>query len=217
MFIYPDKAKYGRVLPKNKIYEKAKPPASVRERFVSEVNRISWQYVLSPETVNLPSRAGVLEIQIFSVDLKTKKLGLDVLRCIDQAIAHPIFFELLHENKFRVLSAYKRPHETIAGRWVVGDYFETTWKPQDAPRPVLPVSLDMAGLYEQMLRQIIPIPSLKGESLKAHVERMAQIRVKQGEVKKLEVKLRREKQFNRKVEIHTRLRELNKELETWKK
>ena len=216
MFLYPDKAKYERVLPKNKVYEKAKPPASVRERFVAEVNRIVWQYKLSPETVNLPSRAGVLEIQIFSVELKTRQLGLDVLRCIDQAIAHPIFFELEFENKVRVLSAYKRPHESIAGRWVVGDYFETPWEPHDVSRPVLPVALDMAGLYEEMLRSIMPLPPIKGETLKAQVERLAQIRVKQGEVKKLEVKLQREKQFNRKVEIHTRLRELNKELEKWK-
>jgi hypothetical protein len=50
MFNYPPKAEFGRVLPKNKIYEYARPNAALKARFVAEIEQIVWQYKLSPET-----------------------------------------------------------------------------------------------------------------------------------------------------------------------
>ncbi|MFZ4504556.1 MAG: DUF4391 domain-containing protein, partial [Methylovulum sp.] len=86
LFHYPNAATLGRKLPKNKIYEHAKPSTAVRELFVSQVDKIIWQYKLAPETVNLPAKPNVPEIQIFTLALKTPELSEDVLRCIDQAI-----------------------------------------------------------------------------------------------------------------------------------
>jgi hypothetical protein len=89
LFDFPKGAAFGRVLPKNKIYEHATPSTAVKELFVRQVEQITWQYKLAPETINLkPSRA-VPEIQIFSITLKTGDLKKDVLHCIDQAIPFP--------------------------------------------------------------------------------------------------------------------------------
>ena len=89
LFHYPKQAAFERVLPKNKIYVHAKPSSALRKQFVRQVDKIVWQYKLSPETVNLPARPGVPEIQIFAIALKTPELSEDVLRCIDQAIPFP--------------------------------------------------------------------------------------------------------------------------------
>ena len=89
MFDYPPQAQFQRTLPKSKIYEFAKPRRAIRDRFVSQVAEIIWQYKLSPETTNLAAAHGIHEIQIFQITLKTGDLHDDVLRTIDQAIPSP--------------------------------------------------------------------------------------------------------------------------------
>ena len=214
MFAYPKQSAFGKVLPKSKIYQHARVTRRVQQCFVDQVSRIIWQYKLSPETTNLPARAGVPEIQVFTIALKTDALNEDVLRCIDKAISFPIVYEVTFEDRIKEMAAYKRPSEADSAKWVVGDYFETDWQPADTERSPLPVSLDLAGLYEQLLRRLMPLPARNGESLKAHAERLAAIRSKQRECNKLEARVNREKQFNRKVELNAELRTIKNELES---
>lgn len=213
LFEFPDKAAFRKVLPKEKIYAHTRPSRTLRERFVSQISRIVWQYKLAPETINLPARPGAPEIQIFDVTLKDGEWSEDVLRCIDKAIQFPIFFRLVYDERIKIVSAYKRPSDADSAKWVVDGYFESDWLPAVAERSALPVALDLAGLYEQMLRQLMPLPPRSGETLKAQVERLELIRSKQLECKKMVSHLLREKQFNRKVEINSQLKILGKELE----
>ena len=208
LFNYPKQAAFGRVLPKNKIYQYAKPSAALKSKFVAEIEQIVWQYKLSPETTNLPARSGVSEIQVFDIALKTPEASEQVLRCIDQAVPYPIFYHLIFMGKAKVTAAYKRPSEADASRWVVDAYFESPWLPADAERTVLPVALDLAGLYEQMIRRLMPEPPRRGEALKDQVGRVVRIRSLQGECRKMESRLQKEQQFNRKVELNAQLRSL---------
>jgi hypothetical protein len=218
LFNYPRQAEFSRLLTKTKIYEYARPSRAVRDRFAEQISQIIWQYKLAPETINLPARAGVSEIQIIELVLKSGELSEELLRCIDKAIPFPIFFQLAFDGQIKVVAAYKRPSETIAvsptdhSKWVIDGYFDSGWFPADSTRTALPVALDMAGLYDQMLRQLMPLPARTGESLKDQAERIAQIRRKQNECQKLDANLQREKQFNRKVEINAQLRSLKDEL-----
>jgi len=214
LFAYPKQAEFNRVLPKSKIYEHGKPSRAVRESFVSQIHQIVWQYKLAPETINLPSRPNVPEIEIFSIELKTAEVNEDVLRCIDKAIPLPIIYNLSFAGRIKAVAAYKRPSDADSSRWVVDGYFEGQWLPEQGARSALPVALDMAGLYEQMLRSLMPFPARSGEALKDHVERLSKIRGKQHESSKLEARLLREKQFNRKVEINTKLQTLKIDIES---
>lgn len=214
IFAYPKQAEFNRVLPKSKIYEHGKPTRAVRDGFVAQINQIVWQYKLAPETINLPSRPGVPEIEIFSLELKTPEVSEDVLRCIDKAIPLPIFYNLIFEGRVKTVAAYKRPSDADASRWVVDAYFASPWQPADSERSALPVALDMAGLYEQMLRRLMPFPARSGETLKDHVERLSQLRSRQTEYAKLEARLHKEKQFNRKVELNSQLRSIKTGIET---
>lgn len=210
---YPAKAAFGRTLPKNKIYEHSGANTRLKNLFVEQVEQIVWQYKLAPETINLPAKPGVPEIQVFAVNLKTPELDHDVLRCIDGAVQFPILFELTHSNQIQVVASYKRPNESDASKWVVGDYFFSGWLDAGAERVPMPVALDLGGLYEQLLQRLIPLPARPQESLVEQVARMGQVRAKQREVEKEAAKLAKEKQFNRKVEINAHLRKLKNELE----
>lgn len=211
-FEYPKKTAFNRVLPKSKIYAYSKPSRSIRQRFVDEVDQIVWKHKLSPETINLPATKSVPEIQIFGIALRTEEVSESVLRTIDKAISFPIFFELTFEDRQKVFAAYKRPSGADSAKWVVDTYFSSDWGDTKAARESLPVALSLSSLYEQMLRRLIDIEAKPGESLKKQVERISVIRGKEAECKKIEQRLGREKQFNRKVELNRELRTRKEEI-----
>lgn len=220
LFAYPKQAEFDRTLPKNKIYEHSGANTRLRDLFVEQVEKIVWRYKLAPETINLAAKPGVPEIQILAIQLKTSELHRDVLRCIDGAIQFPIIFELTQglgaEAITQVVAAYKRPSETDPASWVCSDYFESGWIPATAERTPLPLALDLGGLYEQLLRRLVPVAARPNESLGVQVIRAEQVRAKEREVAQAQVRLAKEKQFNRKVEANARLRQLTTELQALK-
>ena len=220
LFVYPKQAEFDRTLPKNKIYEHSGANTRLRDLFVEQVEKIVWRYKLAPETINLAAKPGVPEIQILAIQLKTSELHRDVLRCIDGAIQFPIIFELTQglgaEAITQVVAAYKRPSETDPASWVCSDYFESGWIPATAERTPLPLALDLGGLYEQLLRRLVPVAARPNESLGVQVIRAEQVRAKEREVAQAQVRLAKEKQFNRKVEANARLRQLTTELQALK-
>lgn len=213
LFDYPKNAAFGRVLPKSKIYQHARPTAAVKEFFVRQVEQIVWQYKLAPETINLQASKAVPEIQVFGISLRERELKIEVLRCIDQAIPFPIIFELQFAGKVKPIAAFKRPSEADTDKWVISEYFDGGWTGFDASRNPLPMVSDLKALYSQLLAPLMPYPARRGETLKKWVERMEYARLKEREMERCENRLRKEKQFNRKVEINSELRGLKQELE----
>ena len=183
------------MLPKSKIYAYAKPSRRVRETFVDEVDQIVWKYKLAPETVNLPARPAVPEIQVFSVALRTEEWSESILRTIDKAIPFPIFFELSYQDRIKSTAAFKRPSDADSAKWVVDVYFESAWQPETVAR-ALPVALDLWPVRTDSAAAHSP-GIARGESLKALVERANAIQSKQAECRKLKTRLQQEKQFNR--------------------
>ena len=211
MFDFPKQAELDRPLPKSKIFEFAKPTRAVRDRFARQIAAINWKYKLSPETINLPAREGVEEIQIFAIVLKTGELTAaafcPILLTIDKAIPSPIFYQLTLGGRTKFAAAYKRPSDADPAKSVVESaYFETEWLTAGVALSPLPLALDLASLYAAMLRRLIPVPARPDESLRDHVERVNQIHAKETECRRLDARLRRELQFNRKVEINAALR-----------
>jgi hypothetical protein len=206
LFEYPQKAAFGRIIPKNKIYDHAGASSSVKNLFVKQVDRIIWKYKLAPETINIPATKSIPEVQIFEINLKEQDFKFELLQAIDKAIPFPIIFELVFEEKIKVVASYKRPNEADSTKWVVSDYFSSQWLPNNQARKSLPVALNLGGLYEQLLLPLMPYKPREKEKLKDQVARIGLVFGKQKELAKLEVKLAKEKQFNRKVEINGEIR-----------
>jgi hypothetical protein len=214
MFAYPPQTSFNRVVPKAKLYAHATVTRRVKDLFVEQVSEVMWRNKLSPETLNLPARGAVQEIQVFELVLRTPDVDEAVLQTIDRAIPFPIAFQATHDGTVRYAIAPKRPSEADEAKWVAGPRFMTE------PRSIasetllpLPVALDLASLYEQIVRRHIPLAPRDGETLSAHVERYAALRAKQNLARSLEAHLAAEKQFNRKVELNASLRSVRNEID----
>ncbi|SFM80803.1 DUF4391 domain-containing protein [Methanolobus profundi] len=216
LYAFPEQAKFGSVLPKSKIYEHASPTSRVKDMFVKEVEKITWTYKLSPSTINLSASTGVNEIQIFTIILRTGIISEDVLRTIDKAIPSHIIFHLNYREKSKYMAGYKRPSEADSNKWVVSSYFETEWMDDNSEKTALPVVLNMGALYQAILKDIISLPFRKSETLEELVKRMDTLNVKEREAARIDSLIKKEKQFNRRVELNRSLNELKQEIEDLK-
>ncbi len=223
MFTYPPHALVNRTIPKSRIFSAAKPSTRIRNLFTSQVSELVWKYKLSPDTVNLPAAPGLDEIQIFEITCKSTTgpenqdvLHEDVLRTIDKAIPSRICFEILSGPSLRYAAAFKRPSETDPAKPVLGDVFLTPWQPLQTREtaPPLPLTLNLAALYAELLQRHIAASPLQltarpGETLETLLDRAAAVRAQLRECRRLEVALKREIQFNRKVQLNAQLRQAN--------
>lgn len=213
LFQYPKNAAVGRVVPKTKIYEHAPANTALKSLFVRDVDRIVWRFKLSPETTNLSETESVKEIQIVGISLKTGKFDEKVLRGIDKAIPFPLIFELTHGPRRKVAAAFKRPSQADSTKWVTSEYFVTDWIPERAARAPLPVALNLAALYREILTAMMPVQVRCGEDVHAYMARLDAVRFQARELDRIKRRLANERQFNKRIAIYAELRSANLRLE----
>jgi len=219
LFDYPTKARFGRKIPKSKLYENASVNTKLKDKFINQIDKIIWQYKLAPNTLNLDVTDKVPEIQIFNVFLKTKEVDQALLEVIDKAINYPIIFQIHKGNKVKIKAAYKRPSESANNKWVIESYFESEWLDKDVAKQPMPQALDLGKLYEQILKSLMPAEVISGktsQTIDQQVSMIKQINLLQKELDKLNSKYKKEKQANRQFEIHKQIKLTQSQLDNLK-
>lgn len=230
LYRYPSTAKVDKIIPKNKFYQRGSANHRIERLFVEQVESIRWAYKLSPHTINLNDSETIKEIQIFSIVSRVERLDTEVLQFIDKLIPSPIIFEIVFEDKIKVIANYKRQSQADSQKFVLGKYYATDW--QDlTQREDLPIVFGIANLYEYFIEQLLlstnqassgvllskNVDSLSPQSQRtdsiedkiAHAEKMALL-TKQ--IYELQKRMYKEKQFNRQVEMNLQLQTLQKQL-----
>jgi hypothetical protein len=212
MFQLPSSTLVNRKIPKNKFYEKLQANHHLRELFTDQVESIIWKHKLSKDTIRLEPKEDIEEIQIFEVHLKEQIYSLELLRSIDKAIPYPILHVLMYDGQAKLAIAYKERNQTDENRSVVRSYHETDWQPVESIELNILQGLDLKAVYENIIRQLLPIKMKPEMELSAVLERQAHIDKLTQECQRLESKIRAEKQFNRKVALNMELQRKRKEL-----
>lgn len=204
LYRWPPAAKFGRAVPKTKFYEHGHVRTGLREKFVQDVQRITWSYKLADETIRLGSTTAVPEIQVFTVEAKGVDVPDDVLAVIDKTVHFPIIFEIASGNRLRTVAAQKTLHSKTPS---LGTYLSTDWQPADTPREPLPTAVDLSSLYEAILRSLLPAEVRAGETVSMATHRLDHAQKVRREIATLERKLRAEPQLNRKIELRRQINE----------
>lgn len=218
LYKFPQQAKVDRLIPKNKFYEQGKANSKIEQLFVDQVENIRWAYKLASSTIHLQDQEDLKEIQIFRVKSRVKDLDVSILSFIDKLILTPIIFEVVYQDKVKVVATYKRLNQADKTKAVIGQYYASEWL-EDHDRVELPLYLKLADLYEHFIAQILPIASSKDQendnesfSIELQLQKSQQLESLQKQLDKLKSKLRTEKQFNRKVELNKHIHALESDL-----
>lgn len=214
LYKFPQQAKVDRLIPKNKFYEQGKANTKIEQLFVDQVENIRWAYKLASSTIHLQDQEDLKEIQIFRVKSRVEDLDLSILSFIDKLILTPIVFEVVYQDKVKVVASYKRLSQADKTKAVIGQYYASEWL-EDHNRVELPLYLKLADLYEHFIAQILPIASSKdlenddeSVSIELQLQKAQQLESLQKQLAQLQSKLRNERQFNRRVELNKQLQNL---------
>lgn len=210
LFDYPKKAFFGKTIPKTKFYEHGNVSSRLKDLFVKQVDQITWLYKLAPETINVQATKDVPEIQVFEIALKGDDLSEDILLCIDKAVQFPIIFEIKSDAGVKTVCALKT--RSVGDSWKISYYMQSSVSKNDAKRIPLDIGLSLNSVYEQIIRAVSITKAQQGESLEGYVDRGAAIKSKTILIDGLKKKVQTEKQFNKKVELNSKLRIMVEEL-----
>jgi len=218
LYKFPQQAKVDRLIPKNKFYEQGKANSKIEQLFVDQVENIRWAYKLASSTIHLQDQEDLKEIQIFRVKSRVEDLDVSVLSFIDKLILTPIIFEVVYQDKVKVIATYKRLNQADKTKAVIGQYYASDWL-EDTDRVELPLYLKLADLYEHFIAQILPITSSKDQenddesvSIELKLQKAQQLESLKKQLDKMKSKLKNEKQFNRKIGLHMDIERLKEKL-----
>lgn len=211
MLNLPQSTEYNKLAPKKKFYEHLAISSDLKKVFVEQIKSIRWRNIIAPRSVNLEAGKEVTEIHVFEVQLNEKNLNEDALRIIDQGIPYHIVFVLHYGDEIQIWTAYKEA--TPQGVYKVRRYFHTDWILEDQ------FSFELKGInldqvYENLVRSIAgdELDTNPEETLQQSIEKAELINKLDAKINKLQTKMRKEKQFNKKVKFNDEIKALKAEL-----
>lgn len=206
-FNLPQNAFVNKFIAKNKFYERATLSTKLQNEFVRKIQRITWLYKLSEDTIGIPKTKTVEEIQIFLIELKEQKIPRNVLKVIDRSIPYQILYVFTYKDN----TAYGI---TLKDKTSVQNYYFSEWNEN--------VEFDFTGVdlervYQKLIKAFIPDEAKQENDFDNIVALDSKIKSLEKELSSLENKIRKEKQFNRKVELNKSLLAKQNELQKIKK
>ena len=187
--------------------------SNLKKAFVEQIKIIYWQNKLTSTTLNIDKGKSVLEIEVIEIKLNSKNLDEMVLSKIDKCIPYHILFLLEYEGMYQAFISYKEiENEKIK----VNKYYHTQWlEIENLPCKI--EGLNMDSVYENFVRQIagaeLNVGSQEKKNLKEDIEQAEEKKQLEKQISALQAKIRKTKQFNRKVELNNELKKLKKMLE----
>ena len=155
LYQYPPSAAVDRPIPKNKLYEQGAANSKLKQKFIDEVAKITWAYKLSAGSLNIQTDTLFQEVQIFRIVARTADIDLSILKYIDKLIPTPVIFEIIHNDRVKVIAAYKRVSQADKSKVVLNKYYSSAWLADDQREP-LPLILNLTDLYTHLIEQLLP-------------------------------------------------------------
>ena len=209
----PKSTEFNRRIPKQKFYENLSITPALRRSFIDDVRGIYWRNKLAATTLNLAAGSSVTEIEVFEIQLNTRLINEAILRQIDREIPYHILFLLSYENQYQAWIGHKETAQSGGQAFKVSQYYHTEWL-DEAQLPLQLDGLNLDTVYENFVRQIRNSVESEVWRVELSVSENVALDQKRQQLEKqiiaLEKKIRREKQFNKQVEMNAELKRLKK-------
>lgn len=217
MIKFPEYAKVGRIVAKENFYSGI--DTTTKNLFQSEISRITWEYKLAPNTINLPAKKWP-EIEVFRITLKNGEIPEKVLKTIDSAIPYPILFLIEKGSIEKAAICYKEQNQKDENTAKVDTYFYTDWNDEKLQKIKID-GLNIDTVFSNFVRQIAgeKLTSLKKadeeapKSIKEDVEALKEREKILKQIATLDRKIKAEPSLGKKQDLaeeRYRLKELLK-------
>jgi len=204
-FELPKETFVNKFVAKKKFYEKTALSSKLINDFTHKIQKITWLYKLSENTIGISKTDTVTEIEIFEIELKEQKIPENILKVIDKTIPYQILYKFSFKDSF----AYGI---TLKENRVITNYYFSEWNEK--------IDFDFNGIdlekvYQKLITAFIPDKNLNEDSFENIIDTDDKIKKLNKNIELLKSKIRKENQFNRKVELNKELFELKKKLKNY--
>lgn len=219
----PDSCFIGNTIYKKLFYENADLSTSDKSLFSDTISKITWLYCLKPETINISVYKDEVreypEVEVIEVllhkDYKLKRIAEIIMR----TIPYPMVLIFKLEGKVKFYVAHQRTNQSDSSKNTIEEFIATDWLESDS---ALFDKLDIKqmrfanfyALYSDIvdtisiynLSAIMPtddnITGAEARELSAQIEDIEQ------EITSLRARLKKESQFNRRMELNIEIKKL---------
>ncbi|MAD42757.1 MAG: hypothetical protein CL623_10265 [Arcobacter sp.] len=176
------------------------------KRIFENIEKITLKYKLSPSTINIEKTKNIAEILIFEIVLKEKQekekaLPIIAIKNINELVKAPILFKFIYEDRFCFSILYKEQNQYFFSSWNEEIEFEFSQS-------------NLQKVYENIIQTFFKTAAknIKNDFQKAY-KLENKIESLQKDIKALENKISKEKQFKKKLEYSQKLKPKENELE----
>ena len=235
----PDSCRLGARVYKKLFHEKAKLGVTDKKAFRDDIDAILWQYSLKPGTIAIQAyeddHREYFEINVLQIDLKSLNRTRRIAEVIHRAIPYPLVLIFAYEETCSLSLAHKRFSQATKEAVVADDIMMTGWISLKEPAPTESAflkSLHLSGLphthfyalYTALTDRLTALACsgrtgvysviTDPEQMEERRSNLSKCHELEMEINSLRAALKNETQFNRRVELMMKLRELEQQLRT---
>jgi len=202
----PETALVNKFVAKTKFYEKASLSSKLQNEFINKIQKIIWKYKIAENTIGISKTDKVTEIQVFEMELKEQIIPKNILKVIDKAIPYQILYQFVYKDNIAYGITLK---ENNIGQ----NYYFSEWNEEISFDFT---DIDLEKIYQKLIKAFIPDDVKNQGDFDTIIDTDNKIKRLEKEIETLGSKIKKEKQFNRKVELNKFLLERQKQLQSIK-
>ena len=218
MLDFPKSTIFNKRIAKQKVYDGLKISTSFEKQIIKEIDTIYWKNKLSSDTLNISEGKYVNEIEIFEITLKGDTISKNLIEFLDREIPYHIVKKKKKGDLGQIWVSLKEYNKNREGKFKVDTYFITCWlRYEDLSLKIDGLNLDK--VYENFILQVSngKIQIDDGENIKDAVDNAKMIEKLEKEEKRIDTRIRNEKQFNQQVQLMRELRNVKAKLKNYRK
>lgn len=202
MIRFPGSSVVGRILPKEAFYKRLNLSADLKDKFVSDIRRITIENSLTETTLHLKPGTEVIEILVLALDLKKQAVDDRIIENIARQNKHKILFWLRFEDQGQLALCLNKLYKT---EWQLLEamHLETKGFTMDEV---------WSGYVEQIALTEESEHLTKEAPIVYRLRRQEDILKLKKNIEQLEKAARAEKQPKKKFELAMEVQQLKKEL-----
>jgi len=202
MMNFPEATRAHRRLPKEAFYKHLPISNVLKEKFISDVDRIYVEWSLTKDNLHLEKDGKIKEILILLIELKKQSFDAKIIEAIARQNPHELIFILSFESE-RQLAIY---HSKL--------YHSPWMNKTDVELTARGFSVD--EIMDSFIEQIVlneESESREELSIDERLARHEQIEMLQKQIEKIDAAAWKEQQPKKRFELYSRVQEYKKKLE----
>lgn len=226
----PESCALGKPIFKKLFLENGQLVITDKKALKDDVDKIRWLYTLKPCTINIETyqdkEREFLEVAVLQVELSSTARTKRIASFIHKSIPYPLLLIFTHKNHMTLSVAEKRINQADKSKWLVEEVWLTDWinlkQPSKAQSEFMAACAvknlsftNFYAFYEDIKSRVIALNAgaYKGsfelgtkERTQTRLLDLKQIDELQRKTAELKAALKKESQFNRKLELNVEIK-----------